>query len=98
MTTPNIPIQTRMFAGPGGFLYKHRAIGLVNKKAAERAGLTLDDIISPYTLWNSTIPNNSYVVFGADSDRELRELEKNQKFKNLTSNPRYEKLFLYYNN
>ncbi len=97
MATLNIPIPARMF-DVGGLGYKYRAVGLVEKQAAQRAGLTLDDITSPYDLWNSAMPQDTYFVFGADSDRELRELESSRRFKQLSRDSKYEKLFLFYNN
>ena len=98
MATHNLPTPARMFEGTHGLLYKFRAVGLVDRQAAEKAGLSLESITSPYDLWNSKMPKNTYYVFGANSDRELRELESLPKFKQLSEDARYEKLFLYYNN
>ena len=97
MRTPNIPIPARMF-DVGGLAYKFRTVGFVDRRAAEKAGLSLEAITSPYTLWNSAMPTNTYYVFGADSVRELRESQSRPKFKQLSEDARYAKLFLYYNN
>lgn len=78
---------------------KFRAHAFVDSKRAEVAGLDLDKIESPYDLWNSKLPQDSYFVFYADTDRQVKELVAgNELYKRLQKNPKYAVLEVFFGN
>lgn len=74
----------------GGIMYKYCFRAFVDAEKARALGMKLNDIRSPYTLWNSGLPDSAYFVLARDADRKL--------VTQLRNNPRLSELELFCNN
>ena len=69
--------------------------GFVNIEEAKRAGLNLREISSPYDLWNSSLPQSAYGIFGLPEDpRGVEEVRELPSYRGFDSDKRFVKIKL----
>ena len=67
----------------------------VLKVELKKAGIMLDKILSPNSLWNSSLPIGSYVISGRN---RTGWPDNNELYDKYDNDPRYEKLQLWASN
>ena len=70
----------------------NRAHAFVDVEEAKKRRIDLNNVQSPYTLWDSTLPREAYVIFKMPVD------DLPPRYKKLESDPRYRKLELAFGN